>query len=104
MCPSDTNDEFMGMADYASESVYDLLGMGSESLSASHSSNGSHHPSHKCFMAEIHDGHVLSTSDIEDDPREVPAYVPADGTVVPCPSAPAASALPLQGRLWLEQL
>lgn len=45
------NDEFMGVADYASESVYDLLGMGSESLSTSRSSNGSHHPSHKCFMA-----------------------------------------------------
>ena len=57
MRPSCMNSEFMGMADYASESVYDLLGIGSESLSTSCSRDGSHHPSHECFMAEVRDVH-----------------------------------------------
>ena len=97
-----TNIEFIGMADYVSESVYDLQGMGSESLSTSRSRDGSHHPSHECIMAEVSDGHVSSASGTEGDLREVPAPVPADRTVAPCLSALAASAPPQHGRLWLE--
>ena len=104
MCPSYTNSEFVGMADYVLESVYDLQGMGSESLSTSCSRDGSHHPSHECFMAEVSDGHVSSASGMEGDLREVPAPIPADRTVAPRLSALAASAPPQHRRLRLEQL
>lgn len=79
MRPSDMDDEFMGMADYASESIYDLLRIDFESLSETHSSDGSHHPSRECFMAKIHDHHTSSTDDTEGHPRGVPAHVPAEG-------------------------
>lgn len=104
MRPSDADDEFVGMADYAIESIHDLLRAGSKSLSGSHSGDGSHHPSRECFLVEIRGGHVSSASGMEGDPREAPAHVPTDRAVVPHPSAPTASAPPLQRRLWLEQL
>ena len=104
MRPSDMDDEFMGMADYALESVYVLLRTDFESLPSSQSSDGSHHPSHECFIAEIHDGHASSTSGAEINPREVLAHILAKGVVVPHPPALAAFAPPLQGRMRLEQL
>jgi hypothetical protein len=104
MRPSYTNSEFVGMADYISESIYDLLGMGSESLSTSRSRDGSHHPLHECFMVEVSDGHVSSANGTEGDLREVPAPVPVDRMVAPRLSALVASAPPQHGRLRLEQL
>lgn len=50
--PSSMNSEFVGMADYVSESFFNLLTEGSETLSGSDSSRGSHHPSRECFMAK----------------------------------------------------
>jgi hypothetical protein len=49
------NDEFVGMADYIMVSIHDLLVSDSESISDSTFSQGSYHPSCKCFMAEIVD-------------------------------------------------
>jgi hypothetical protein len=45
------NDKFVGMADYVTESFYDLLVGDSEGISDSDSSRGSHHTSRECFMA-----------------------------------------------------
>lgn len=50
--------EFMGVADYVSQSVLNLFidkSMGSSDMD---SSKGSHHPLHECFMAETHEGHL----------------------------------------------
>ena len=44
MTPGPTNTEFIGMTNYMSESIYDLLAETSESLSDSGSSVASHHP------------------------------------------------------------
>lgn len=99
-----TNDEFVGMADYASESVYDLLETDFEPLSGSPSGDGSHHPSRECFMAEVHDSRTSSTGDAEGRPRGVPVRVPAEGVAASHPPTLAASVPPLQGRLRLEQL
>ena len=52
------SDEFVGMADYASESVFDLLVEGLTLGYSSDSSNRSHHPSRKFFMAGTPEGHV----------------------------------------------
>jgi hypothetical protein len=49
------NDKFVGLADYIVESIHDLLVSDLESISDSTSSQGSYHPSHECFMAEIVD-------------------------------------------------
>ena len=70
---SPTNDEFMGMAEYITESFHDLAGE-SESPSDSDSSRGSHHPSRECFMAgtlegyveSIHEGEATPTNDLND--------------------------------------
>ena len=56
--PRPVDVEFMGMADYVSESFHDLLTGVSENISDSDSSEASHHPSHECFMANIPNGHV----------------------------------------------
>lgn len=54
------------MVDHAVDSVLDLLVADSETLSDSGSSEGSHHPSRECFMAEegerTPDGHVADAS------------------------------------------
>jgi hypothetical protein len=50
-----TNDEFVGMADYIMELIHELLTSDSKTISDSASSQGSYHPSHECFMAEITD-------------------------------------------------
>jgi hypothetical protein len=65
MRPPPTDDEFVGMADYVTESFHDLLAEDPESISDSNSSGGSLHPSRKCFMAEVEhedtpEGHVDS--------------------------------------------
>lgn len=104
MHPSNTNDEFMGMVDYASELVYDLLETDSEPLSGSPSSDESHHPSRESFVVEAHDSHTSSTEDAEGHPWGVPIRVPVEGVAASHPSTPAASVPPLQGRLQLEQL
>jgi len=56
-------DELVGMMDYASKSVYDLLVTGSTLGSSSNSSGGNHHPSRECFMANTADGQVEDLSD-----------------------------------------
>jgi hypothetical protein len=61
--PLPTNDEFMSMVEYFVELIHDLLASDSESVSSSVSSEGSHHPSWECFMAETSDEHVSSASD-----------------------------------------
>jgi hypothetical protein len=43
------------MANYIEGSSHDLLASDSESISDFASSQGSYHPSHECFMAEIVD-------------------------------------------------
>jgi len=55
-----TNTEFIGMADYVSESVHNLLTDPSESLSSSGSNEASHHPSHECFMEDSHSAHTVN--------------------------------------------
>ena len=75
MPPSPTNDEFMGMIEYITESFYDLLAGESESPSDSDSSRGSHHPSREYFMAGTPEGHIESiyegkatpTDDLDDE-------------------------------------
>jgi hypothetical protein len=66
------NDKFVALADYIMESIHDLLVRDLESISDSTSSQGSYHPSHECFMAEIVDdthrevtpkGRVVSAND-----------------------------------------
>ena len=51
-----TNDEFVGMADYVSESVFDLMAERSTLGSSSYSSGESHHPSQECYMADTPGG------------------------------------------------
>jgi hypothetical protein len=65
------NDEFMGMADFFMESTHDLPAGDSESISGFASSEGSHHPSQECFMAETSEGHISSASDSTKTPQEV---------------------------------
>jgi hypothetical protein len=71
-CSPFTNDEFVGMANCVVGSIHDLLASDSEIISDSASSQGSYHPSHECFMAEIAndtrreatpEGHGTSASD-----------------------------------------
>jgi hypothetical protein len=62
------NDVFVGMADYFVESIHDHLASDSESISGSAPSEGSHHPSRECFMAETSEGHVSSASDSGETP------------------------------------
>jgi len=57
------NIEFMGMADYVSESIQDLLAGQSENFSDSDSSEGSHHSWRECFMANTPEGHVADGSE-----------------------------------------
>jgi hypothetical protein len=66
------NDEFVGMANFSVESTHDLPTGDSETISRSASSEGSHHPSRECFMAETSEGHVLSASDFDETPRKSP--------------------------------
>jgi hypothetical protein len=63
MHPSSADDKFVGMTDYFTESFHDLLMRDSEVISDFDSSRGSHHPSHKCFMAGTPEGHVKSVHD-----------------------------------------
>jgi hypothetical protein len=71
------NDEFVGMANYVVESIHDLLVRDPESTSDSASSQGSYHPSHECFMAEIaDDAHREATPR---DVSRVPMTVPLMG-------------------------
>jgi hypothetical protein len=60
------------MTDYILDLIHDLLESGLETFSDSSSSEGSHHPSRECFMAETSDGHASSASDSGKTPREVP--------------------------------
>ena len=66
--PSPTNDEFVGMTEYVTESFHDLCVGESESPSSSDSSRGSHHPSHECFMVGTPKGHVKSIHEEEATP------------------------------------
>jgi hypothetical protein len=91
--PLPANDEFMGMADFSVESAHDLPAGDSGSISGSASSEGSHHPSRECFMAENSKGHVSSASDSSKTSQEVPVRVGAGGVRV-APPAAAASAPP----------
>jgi hypothetical protein len=50
---SPTDGEFVGMMDYISESFHDLLAGESKAIYNSGSSEGSHHPSRECFMADV---------------------------------------------------
>ena len=91
MCLPPTDDEFVGMADYVTESFHDLLVGDSESISDSDSSRGSHHPLRECFMAgtpegrvkSIHEGGATPPNDLDDE-------VEGDAEAPP--------------RLWVEQL
>ena len=58
--PSPTNDEFIGMTEYAMESFHDLFVGDLESPSNSDSSRGSHHPSREYFMAGTPEGYIES--------------------------------------------
>jgi hypothetical protein len=69
MYPPSMDEEFMGMADYLMESFHDLLAGDSETIFNSNSRRGSHHPSHKCFMADTSKGHVESIHEREVTPR-----------------------------------
>jgi hypothetical protein len=60
MPPFPTNDEFVGMTKYVTESFHDLLAEKSKLHSSSNSSKGSHHPSRECFMVGTPEGHVES--------------------------------------------
>jgi hypothetical protein len=60
MGPSPTDNKFVGMADYIVESFHDLLMGDSKMISDSNPSGGSHHPLHKCFMADTPEGHIES--------------------------------------------
>ena len=66
--PSPVNNEFMGMIESITESLYGLLAEGLGSNSGSNSGRGSHHPSRECFMAETSEGHVKSASTEEVTP------------------------------------
>jgi len=68
--PSPTNDEFVGMTEYVIESFHDLLAGESELPSDSDSSRGSHHPSHKYFMADTPEGYVESIHEGEATPNK----------------------------------
>jgi hypothetical protein len=66
------NDEFVGMTDYITKLIHDLLMNDLESISNPASSQGSYHPSHEHFMVDIIDdphyeatpkGHVTSAND-----------------------------------------
>ena len=73
--PSPMNNEFLGMIESITESLHGLLTEGPGSDSSSDSSRGSHHPSHKCFMAgtpkghvkSIHKGEATSMNDFDDE-------------------------------------
>jgi hypothetical protein len=95
--------EFIGMADYIVDSIHDLLESGSGMLSDSNSSEGSHHISRECFMAETSDGHVSSANDSDKTPRVVPVRAVVGGARVPPPAAVASTA-PQLGRPLMEQL
>jgi hypothetical protein len=83
LCPLPADSEFVGMANYIMDSIHNLLESGSKTFSNSNSSGGSHHPSRECFMAETSDGHVSSTSDSGETPREVPVHAVVGGARVP---------------------
>jgi hypothetical protein len=63
--------EFVGMAEFFVETIYDHPASDSESISGSACSKGSHHPSRVCFMAETSGGHVASASDSGETPHDV---------------------------------
>ena len=75
MPSSPTDNEFMGMTEYITESLHDLLVGESESPLDSDSSRGSHHPLQECFMAStlegyiesIHEGGATPTDDFDDE-------------------------------------
>ena len=56
------------MTKYVTKSFHDILAGESESPSSSNSNRGSHHPSHKCFMAGTPKGHVKSIYEEEATP------------------------------------
>ncbi|XP_066373176.1 uncharacterized protein [Miscanthus floridulus] len=58
------NDEFVGMIAYLEESVRDLLTSDLELNFGSASSEGSHHPSRECFMAETPERHAKSAHEV----------------------------------------
>lgn len=62
--------EFVGMADHVMGSIYDRLTSGSETLSDFGSREGSHHPSHECFMAHTPNGHVKDVKDGDETPPD----------------------------------
>ena len=75
MPPPPTNDGFVGMTEYVTESFHDLLARESELPSSSNSSRGSHHPSRECFMMGTPEEHIESihkeeatpTNDLDDE-------------------------------------
>ena len=58
-----TDSEFVGMANYVSESFHDLLAEGSKLGSNSDSNRGSHHPSRECRMVDTPEGNVEGLGD-----------------------------------------
>ena len=66
--PSPTNDEFVGVTKYVTESFHDLLAGESGSPSHSDSNGGSHHPSCECFLAGTLEGHIESIHEGEATP------------------------------------
>ena len=52
------NTKFIGMADYMSKSIHNLLAGASESLSDSGSNEVGHHPLREYLMENLTDGHV----------------------------------------------
>ena len=75
MHPSPTDNEFLGMMNYVTESFHDLLAGALEIISDSNSSRGSHHPLRECFMAgtpeerveSVHEGGATPANDPDDD-------------------------------------
>ena len=78
------NDEFMGMTEYITESLHDLLVGESESPLDSDSSRGSHHPLQECFMVgtpegyveSIHKGGATPPNDLNDEVEEDAGALP----------------------------
>jgi hypothetical protein len=66
------NIEFVGMADYVSESIHDLLVGASENLFDSNSSEASHHPSRECIMVNTPE---------RPPPRPTPATLPEEAPI-----------------------
>lgn len=76
--PTPDDVKFVGMADRVIDSIYGILcSMGSDMLFDFDSDEGSHHPSRKCYMAdvaEVSDGHVSDA--LDSSPQRTPTHAP----------------------------